>query len=104
MWVVSVKALRDFWTAGHARAESLLMDWYKAAERAEWHSVVDVRATFPSADGGVKVGSGNLVTVFNIGGNAYRLIAAIHYNTRKVFILRVMTHAEYSKNKWKAQL
>ena len=104
MWMVSLKALRDFWTAGHARAEAPLMDWYKAAERAEWESIAGVRTTFPIADGGVEVGSGNLVTVFNIGGNAYRLVASIHYNTRKVFILRVMTHAEYGKDKWKDRL
>ena len=42
--------------------------------------------------------------MFNISGNAYRLVASIHYNTHKVFILRVMTHAEYLKDKWKAQL
>jgi mRNA interferase HigB len=104
MWMVSVKALRDFWSSGHARAESPLMDWYKAAKAAEWDSIDDVRKTFPSADGGIKVKSGSLVTVFNIGGNSYRLVAAIHYNTRKVFILRVMSHPEYSKGKWKAQL
>jgi len=43
---------------------------------------------------------GNLV-VFNIGGNKYRLIAAIHFNRGKVYIRDVLTHAEYDKERWK---
>jgi len=45
----------------------------------------------------VKVGSGNSVTVFNISGNKYRLIVAIHYNTQRVYVLRLFTHADYDK-------
>jgi hypothetical protein len=41
------------------------------------------------------------LTVFNIGGNKARLIAAIHYNRRKVYIRAVLTHAEYDAGKWK---
>jgi len=36
-------------------------------------------------------------TVFNIGGNNYRLITAIHYNTQLCYIRAIWTHAEYSK-------
>jgi len=43
---------------------------------------------------------GNLV-VFNIGGNKYRLIAAIHFNRRKLYIRHVLTHTEYDKERWK---
>jgi len=43
---------------------------------------------------------GNLV-VFNIGGNKYRLIAAIHFNRHKLYIRDVLTHAEYDKERWK---
>ena len=45
---------------------------------------------------------GNCV-VFNIGGNKYRLIARILYPSQKVFVLKVMTHAEYDEDKWKEQ-
>jgi mRNA interferase HigB len=41
------------------------------------------------------------LTVFNIAGNKVRLIAAIHYNTKKVYIRVVLTHAEYNENRWK---
>ncbi len=50
---------------------------------------------FPHAD---QVGG---LTVFNIGGNKARLVAAIHYNRRKVYIRAVLTHAEYDAGKWK---
>ena len=58
---------------------------------------------FPSADA-VKVGTGRIATIFNVCGNKYRLITAIHYNTGLIFILRFLTHAEYSKNAWKENL
>lgn len=44
------------------------------------------------------------VIVFNIAGNKFRLMAAVHFNTRIVFALDFLTHAEYSKNRWKDQL
>ena len=56
-------------------------------------SFAELKATFASAD---KVGK---LTVFNIGGNKVRLIAAIHYNTHKVYIRAVLTHQEYDLKK-----
>jgi mRNA interferase HigB len=42
-----------------------------------------------------------VLTVFNIGGNRVRLIAAIHYNRKKVYIRAVLAHTEYDEGKWK---
>ena len=56
---------------------------------------MDVRKTYPNADA---VGE---FTVFNIGGNKYRLATSISYRTGKVFIRHVMTHQEYSRADWK---
>jgi mRNA interferase HigB len=42
--------------------------------------------------------------VFNVCGNDFRLIVAIHYNRGIVYTLRFLTHAEYSKDKWKKEL
>ena len=39
--------------------------------------------------------------VFDIGGNKYRLIAAIHYNRGKLFVRHVLTHSEYDEGNWK---
>jgi mRNA interferase HigB len=57
----------------------------------------------PHADA-VKATSGNDLVVFNPCGNKYRLVTAIHFNRRKLYILRFMTHAEYNKERWKEQL
>ena len=49
----------------------------------------------------VKARSGETLTVFNISGNEYRLIARIRYDCRLVNVRIVLTHAEYDKGKWK---
>jgi mRNA interferase HigB len=69
----------------------------------QFRHFADLRRLFRSADQ-VRAGSDKLVVVFNICGNDYRLICAIHYNTGKVFLLRFLTHAEYDKDRWKAEL
>ncbi len=79
----------------HSGLGAALDVWYRIAKRAEWHNLAEVRVHFPSADG---VGG---YTVFNIKGNAYRLIAAIHYGPQRVYIRHVLTHAEYDKGGWK---
>ncbi|RJG11227.1 type II toxin-antitoxin system HigB family toxin [Massilia cavernae] len=37
-------------------------------------------------------------TVFNVGGNEYRVVLHIHYNTQRAFVRFVGAHAEY--NSW----
>lgn len=59
--------------------------------------------TFPSVDP-VPVKSGNTVYVFNIRRNEFRLIAAVHFDQRRVFTLRFFTHSEYDNPKWKEEL
>jgi len=99
MWVITKDRLRRFWEV-HKPARSQLEDWYRVADKAKWETINDVRRVFPSVDA-VKVKSGRTATVFNIGGNKYRLITSIHYNKGKIFILDIITHAEYSKETWK---
>ncbi len=70
---------------------------------ARWRNIQEVRRVYPHADP-VTVASGNTVTVFNVCGNKYRLIVAIHYNRQRVYVLRLLSHAEYSKNLWKKSL
>lgn len=102
MRVISLKMLKTFWTR-HADAERPLREWYKVAEASDWQNYLDVKSTFGSVDT-AKVNSGNTVTIFDIGGNKYRLICAIHYNTGCLYALRVLTHKEYDTDKWKDQL
>jgi mRNA interferase HigB len=102
MWIITKRRLRQYWTR-HPDAKNWLENWYKVTCSAQWRSLEDVRKLFPHTDS-VKVGSGKSVTVFNVCGNKHRMIAAIHYNTGKLFVLGLMTHAEYSRNQWKARL
>ena len=94
MRVISRKAIVGFGRV-HKDAEGALDAWYRTVLRARWTNPTQARADFPHADA---VGER---TVFNIGGNKYRLIARVNYRTHKVFILAVLTHAEYDKDTWK---
>jgi mRNA interferase HigB len=99
MRIIKRTTLAAFWVR-NPQAQSGLLYWHKLTRAARWACLPDVRGTFPHADA-VTVRSGRSVVVFNIAGNKYRLVAAIHYNRAKVFTLMVMTHAEYSREKWK---
>ncbi|MEL6354964.1 MAG: type II toxin-antitoxin system HigB family toxin [Cyanobacteria bacterium J06627_28] len=94
MHVLSKPRLETFWKK-HPDANASLRAWYKRTKLAKWRSFNDLRAVFPSADD-----VGNL-TVFNIAGNKYRLIALIDYEYQKVFVRAILTHAEYDKEGWK---
>jgi mRNA interferase HigB len=94
MHVITQRRLRDFWRV-HPLAENPLRAWLRRVRTADWKKFADVRADYPSAD---QVGK---FTVFDIGGNKFRLIVAIHFNRGKVFIRHVLTHAEYKRGEWK---
>ncbi len=94
MHIISRKALKDFWEK-YPDSETPLKAWFKIVEGTKYRSLNHLRETFAKADpieGKV---------VFNIGGNKYRLITVIHFKYSKVYIRRVMTHAEYDKGGWK---
>ena len=82
------------WASRHGDAAEALERWMTLIEDAERKNLVEMRAVFSSADE-VTVESGRRVVVFNIGGNKYRLIAAVHYNTQIVYAMRFMTHMGY---------
>lgn len=69
--------------------------WYRVAKKTESNNLMDVRQVFPTADAVQEF------TVFNIKGNAYRLITEINYQTGRIFLRHVLTHAEYSKGGWR---
>ena len=87
----------------HPPAARHLDVWRKTVKAAKWRNLVDVKRTYPDTDP-VRVRSGRQVLVFNIRRNDYRLIAAVHFNRQIVYTLRFMTHAEYSKDRWKDTL
>lgn len=94
MWIVSKSRIRDFWESGHRNAEAPLSAWHDVVKHFDWMQWSDVKASFRNAD---QVGD---CVVFNLGGNNYRLIARIRYRSHKVYVLKVMTHAEYNRRRW----
>ncbi len=84
-------------------AEPGLRWWLEVIRAAQWRTFADLRRVFPSADQ-VKMNSGRTVIVFNVAGNKYRLIAAVHFDRQRLFALRFLSHSDYSKNRWKHEL
>lgn len=73
MHIISRKALRLFWQR-EPESEQPLRRWYKLMTTTDFDSFAELRETFPTAD------VVEDLTVFNIGGNKYRLITSIHFN------------------------
>jgi mRNA interferase HigB len=40
-------------------------------------------------------------TIFDVGGNRYRIAVVIHYDKHRLYVRHVMTHAEYDRNMWR---
>ena len=94
MHVITRKRLNEF-AEKHGDTRSSLAHWYAIMRKSRFASFAQLRGAFPHAD---QVGK---FTVFNIGGNKVRLIAAVHYNRNKIYIRHVLTHQEYDKGKWR---
>jgi mRNA interferase HigB len=94
MHVISRKALRLFWER-HPDSQAPLARWYKIVSLTEFRTFAELREVFPSAD---MVGD---LVVFNIAGNKYRLIAAIHFNRGQVYIRHVLTHQDHDRGGWR---
>lgn len=87
-------ALVQFWER-HPDAKASLESWYAVVRRATWKTTAEMKQVYGNAD---LVGRR---TVFNIAGNKYRLIARVNYHTQRVFVLYLLTHAEYDRGDWK---
>lgn len=90
MRIISKKKLRDYYE-NHSLAEIPLVEWYYKMKNSNAMNLTELRKLFNSVDAVYGY------TIFNIGGNNYRLITAIHYNSQYCYIRSIWTHAEYSK-------
>ena len=100
--MISRKKLRDFYEAEPERRRhaGTFESWFKLARRARWQNFQDAKATFGRTD--VATGdSGRTATIFDIGGNKYRVIAHVDYRRQTVKIEAVMDHKQYDRNLWK---
>jgi mRNA interferase HigB len=88
--VISNKRLVDF-AALHPDATVALKVWRKCVESNPIAHFANLKALFRSVD---RVGR---FCVFDICGNRYRLIAAVHFDRQMLFVRHLFTHAEYDR-------
>ncbi len=95
MRIISKTRLREFWVK-EKQAETSMREWIKLVRQANWRNFSDIRQTFNHVD------IYKNCTIFDAGGNKYRIIAKIEYQKHIVFIRYVLTHSKYNTKKWQS--
>ena len=94
MHVITQKRIWDA-KAKWPQSATALDTWYRLMKSFSPADFAVMKNTFPATD---KVGA---LHVFDIGGNKLRLVAAVDYRSKKVFIQTILTHSEYDRGQWK---
>ena len=94
MRVISKKPLRDFWEK-HPESRHVLEEWFRRVSQCQAGTFPALVQTFNAAD------YVDGFTIFDVGGNRYRIASVIHYDKQRVYVRAVMSHAEYDRNKWR---
>ncbi len=104
--VISRRKLREFYEGDSARKRDgeAFDNWFRLARKATWRNFQDVKALFGQTDVTKDTESGRTATIFDIGGNKYRIIALVDYMRQTVLITHVLTHSEYDKENWQRDL
>lgn len=93
MRIIAFRTLRDFFESpAYSDSEISLRAWYHDAKIAEWKNSNELKMQYKNAS---IVGDGRVV--FNIKGNKYRLVVAIDYEYKVIFIRFIGTHIQYDK-------
>jgi mRNA interferase HigB len=97
MRIIARRTLREFVgaLAGHKdqpAVKAALDAWFDEAKKARWRSTADVKRSYAAA---------SIVTadriVFNVKGNAYRLVVAVDFDKSVVWIKWIGTHRDYDR-------
>ena len=91
MKVVNI-GIVDSFMKKHADISDQMSAWLYEIKEAIWETPHDVKKRYSSASF-----KKNNRVVFNIKGKKYRIKIKISYNNNTIFIMRIGTHAEYSK-------
>jgi mRNA interferase HigB len=95
---ITERKLKEFWEsadgAEKARRQNALTAWMAVVRKADWRRFADIRQTFNHSD---IYGS---FTIFDVGGNKYRVVAKVAFGMKALFIRAVLTHAEYDRKDW----
>lgn len=87
--MITPRRLREFWQE-HPQAETPLRTWERLIRKAAPTRLGELAQTFGSVDFVPPE-----FTVFDIGGNKYRLVTFVSYRAQRVYIKHVLTHHEY---------
>ena len=95
MRIIARRTLRNFIAerAGHhdqPALKSALDAWFAEVSQSNWNSAADVKRLYATAS----VISAERI-VFNIKGNAYRLVVSVDFEKAIVWIKWVGTHKDY---------
>jgi mRNA interferase HigB len=75
-----------------AAVKAAIDAWFSEARRADWRSMADLKSRYATA---------SVVTservVFNVKGNSYRLVVAIDFEKRIVWIKWIGSHRDYDR-------
>jgi mRNA interferase HigB len=106
MNVISRKKLKTFFESKpeHKKHSQAFEAWFKLARKARWQSFQDARSTFGQTDVTGDTRTGKTATIFDVGGNKYRIITLIDYRRQTILITHVLTHKEYDREKWKNEI
>jgi mRNA interferase HigB len=91
MNIFNKSSLNSFWEK-HAETKTELLKWYHHTSKQNWKGPLDVKKSYVTAS----IIANNRV-VFNIRGNAYRLIVEFSYGRGSGFVKFIGTHREYDK-------
>lgn len=76
----------------HPAAKGSLLAWYRLASKCQAGDLIGLRKTFGTVDYVPPQ-----YYVFDVGGNNFRVIAAIHFNRQMLFVRHVLTHKQYDQ-------
>ena len=88
--IVTERRIREF-IGQEPRSANAMWLWADAIASGSWSNPGELKRTFASAS---FVGD---LTIFNVGGNKYRIAAFVHYAKQIVYIKRIGTHKEYDR-------
>ena len=97
MRIIARRTLREFVEAltGHQdqpAVKAALDAWFDEVKKARWQNTANVKRSYATA---------SIITsdrvVFNVKGNAYRLVVAVHFDKGIVWIKWIGTHKDYDK-------
>ena len=93
MRIIAIKKIKDFWNKPKYKdSEQSLKAWFYEVKKEQWKSPNDIKFKYRNAS----IIQNNRV-IFNVKGNKYRLVVAIKYEFKIIFIRFIGTHEEYDK-------